>query len=765
MCIDNCFYFVFGFVVDMKVSKVSTTWPRKMSFFLAHRFHLFASFTAVVLLGALYVFSLKELEAQARTKVHESLTTVLDTTHQAVKSWLNEHKSAAAIWANSAQVRQMSERLLDLANNSETLMLSAAQTKLRDWLLPICKVKGYQGYLIVGLDGITLGSSQNEDIGRGSVIFQDLELIEKVWFGETVVSLPQKSDVPLPDDKGGLRENAPTMLVSAPITDDSGITIALFAFRIDPAKDFTSMLQQGRIGSTGETYAFDATGRLISLSRFDDQLRDIGLLRPNEQAILNIQIRDPGVKLLQTQRTQRHNTQQPLTHMARHAVAGESGTNLDGYRDYRGIDVVGSWLWDADFALGITTELDASEAYQMLRSTQFIISTLTFFSGLLLIGLTAFYVINRNLVIDGEKRLRKIIDLVPSAIFVKDWSGRLLLANKATAQAYNTTVDELISIAPERLDALRDGLPHQLVEDRQVMENKQTKFIPEETVVDAHGKLRVYQTVKIPYVFSNQKQCAVLCVATDITERKLAEERLVELQTELAHAARLSMLGEMTASIAHEINQPLTVIYSYAKVCIRKLENGASDPGLLIDLLKNISTSAYRGGEIIRRLRAMVIKRKSRTELTDTCELMQEVMTLIKLDIRAGGFNIKLQIPHQLPYLVVDAVQIQQVMINLIRNAMDAMGHLAQENRLIIVRASIAANNWVKISVRDYGAGMSDEAEKHLFDPFFTTKDTGMGMGLKISKSIIEAQGGQLWFTKHRDQGTSFHFTVPTQVE
>ena len=366
---------------------------------------LLFSFTAVILLALVSWWVQYRIEAQIRTETKQSLRTVLGTTRQAVNSWLGEHRSAAKVWANTGEVRQATEYLLATSRTKRELVASQAQAKLRSWLRPINIGKGYQGYIVIGPDKVNLSSSRDQNIGALSLLSNQTEFLERVWLGKTAVSLPQISDVPLPDNKGNLREGIPTMFVGAPILDDMRNVIAIFMFRIDPTGVFTAILQQGRIGISGETYAFDSGGRLISESRFDDQLIRIGLLSPYQRSILNIELRDPGVNLVLRERSELIRSHQPLTRMAASAVAGNSATDLDGYRDYRGVPVVGTWVWDTVLGFGIATEIDASEVYTTLRAVRYTISILSVIAISLLIGLTIIFNTSRNKIMDSQQRL------------------------------------------------------------------------------------------------------------------------------------------------------------------------------------------------------------------------------------------------------------------------------------------------------------------------------------------------------------------------
>nr|MCH9638873.1 sensor histidine kinase [Betaproteobacteria bacterium] len=301
------------------------------------------------------------------------------------------HKAALKVWADAPEIRQSAIELLMISGNKQALITSTAQAKLRSWFQPLQQATDYQGYFIIGPGNYNLASSRDQNVGVLNLLIKQEKFLQKVWSGKTAISFPQKSDVPLPDKQKQMHEELPTMFVGAPIFNEFGQVLAIFTFRLDPTEDFTDILQQGRVGQTGETYAFDDSGRLISNSRFDEQLREIGLIATDEQAILNVELRDPMVNLVKGLKSEVPREQQSLTRMAELAIAGKSGVDMDGYRNYLGVPVVGAWLWNSELGLGIATELEVSEAYQLLRSTQHTITNLTIFIILLLAGMATTY--------------------------------------------------------------------------------------------------------------------------------------------------------------------------------------------------------------------------------------------------------------------------------------------------------------------------------------------------------------------------------------
>jgi len=245
----------------------------------------------------------------------------------------------------------------------------------------------------------------------------------------------------------------------------------------------------------------------------------------------------------------------------------------------------------------------------------------------------------------------------------------------------------------------------------------------------------------------------------DIAQRVRAEDEAARLRERLAHVSRVASMGDMAAGIAHEINQPLTAIAAYATACARLIRSGGLRREQVFETLDYIGEEALRAGGIIHGVRAMVRSQPSPRTPCDVNRLISDAARLARVDPRLQDLRLRLELTERLSPVLVDGVQIQQVLLNLIVNGAEATerGNGAGE---IVVRTS-QDESTVCVSVTDRGAGLSPAVEKELFRPFFTTKRTGMGMGLSISRTIIEYHGGRLWFTPTEPRGTTFHFALP----
>src|SRR5262245_8722575 len=248
---------------------------------------------------------------------------------------------------------------------------------------------------------------------------------------------------------------------------------------------------------------------------------------------------------------------------------------------------------------------------------------------------------------------------------------------------------------------------------------------------------------------------------TEITERKRAELEAQRSRQELAHFTRVSTIGELTASLAHELNQPLTGILANAQAALRLLE--ATPPDLLEirSILSDIVNDDKRAGDVIRRLRGLLRKEGTQFRLLDLNALIRDVAKLLSSDAVIRNISVRLELGPDPMFVSGDSVQLQQVVLNLLLNAMEAMAECAGDRRAITVRTESTEGEAVHVSVRDAGTGFRQGAQHRIFEPFYTTKPSGLGMGLAISKSIIEAHGGRIWAVDNSPAGAIFHFSLP----
>ncbi|WP_158501605.1 ATP-binding protein [Vitiosangium sp. GDMCC 1.1324] len=323
----------------------------------------------LVPIGLAAWWTLQRVELFYRRNLQDTLGAVVSLSHEGLLLWAEDRKADVASWAQSEQLRQAVEAQLDVPRESEPLKSSPVAAQIRQILLPVVQLHDYSGYAVIAPDGTTLASDLDAAVGLKLLLQLDPALIDGALKGKPQMDSPHRSLVSVPTHTGS-RLAHPIMFVAAPIRGAQGSVIAVLVFRLAPEREFSRVVHLGRTGGTGETYAFNRSGQMVTSSRFEAQLQEVGLLDPGENSILNIELRDPGADLTQGGVPTRPRIQQPLTRMAASALTGNAGNNLTGYNDYRGVPVVGSWIWDDDLGMGLATEIDVAEAFQPLRDAQ-----------------------------------------------------------------------------------------------------------------------------------------------------------------------------------------------------------------------------------------------------------------------------------------------------------------------------------------------------------------------------------------------------------
>jgi len=247
-----------------------------------------------------------------------------------------------------------------------------------------------------------------------------------------------------------------------------------------------------------------------------------------------------------------------------------------------------------------------------------------------------------------------------------------------------------------------------------------------------------------------------------ITRRKRTEEELRKTQAELAHVTRVSTLGELTASIAHEVNQPLGAIVTNGHACLHLLSRNNPDMKEVREAVECMIADGIRASEVIKRIRRLLKKSKGGKSSYSINNIIREVLALTASELNNNGINVRPELTQGLPCVIADRVQIQQVVLNLILNSKEAMSGVGWRPRELLIRSE-QAEPWVLVTVTDTGVGIAPENREQIFDPFVTSKEGGLGLGLSISRTMIESHGGRLWTTPgHKGQGTTFQFTLPT---
>jgi len=348
---------------------------------------------AAVLLAFVAVTLRLKMEGAMKQQIASNLQVILNANAEALRAWSATVKSDAENLADDESLRALVTGLLQKTAPGTPVVsqllaapeLAAMRAQLNPWL----DRRGYTGFVVLDTNCLVLAAKRDQLVGMiqppGYV-----DQLSNCFAGQTIVTRPFPSLAMLPDAKGKLRAGVPTMFAAAPVKSADGKIIAVLGLRIAPEKDFTRILATARAGETGETYAFARSGLLLSQSRFDDQLRRLNLIPDSEDSlsILTLELRDPLVDLSQGRVSPKRHAEQPLTKAVTEAGAGRAGFNVAGYRDYRGVPVVGAWQWFPEFEFGLVTEMDVAEAFHPLHIMRV---GFWFIFGLLVLGSVAIY--------------------------------------------------------------------------------------------------------------------------------------------------------------------------------------------------------------------------------------------------------------------------------------------------------------------------------------------------------------------------------------
>jgi two-component system sensor kinase FixL len=365
-------------------------------------------------------------------------------------------------------------------------------------------------------------------------------------------------------------------------------------------------------------------------------------------------------------------------------------------------------------------------------------------------------------------QLDPVLDAMIESMIVIDETGTIERINKATTDMFGYSSEDLVGQNINLLMNKSDKTRHDNYLDR-YSKTGNKRIIGKGREVQARRKDASTFPAHIA-VGEVRSPTTVRYVGLirDLTSQRKTEEQALRQREEMVNVSRLSMMGEMAAAMAHELNQPLTAIATYASASIRLLEKGEQNIPEVIEVLEEIANQAHRAGEVITRTRTFTRSGDIVHSETSLANLAEQIRSLAELDTKANNIRLDWDIPADLPAIDADSVQIQQVILNLIRNAVDAMQDTNPDERTIRLRAKLTAPQEIRLEVRDAGTGVSDEAAKDVFNAFFTTKSSGMGMGLAICRTIIRSHGGELGFRNNGsnsgDTGATFFFTIPTQV-
>jgi len=363
----------------------------------------------------------------------------------------------------------------------------------------------------------------------------------------------------------------------------------------------------------------------------------------------------------------------------------------------------------------------------------------------------------------SEQRFRAVVEAVPNAILLVSEDGTIKLANAQAEAVFGYAREALVGLTVEALMPERFRTSHVGLRQGYVIDAK-ARMMGTGRELFAHRRDGSEIPVEVALnPMHTEKGLSVLVSVVDITLRTQAERAAARQRDELAHLARVAMLGELSGSLAHELNQPLTAILSNAQAAQRFLVQSPPRVDKVADILIDIVKSDHRAGAVIQRLRSLLRKEEAQRHPLDINEVVEESLRLMRSDLLNRQVVVSSELAHALPAVSGDRNQLQQVLLNLVINGCDAMNGHRADNRLVI-RTQKTTNGNVEVSVADRGAGIPSADLERIFEPFMTTKSHGLGLGLAICRSIVEAHGGRLWATNNADRGATLHCELPSKA-
>jgi len=515
--------------------------------------------TFIALVIVLAGFALNRVEEKIKTDVGKALQIVQQTTRESLNLWIETNKFDLNRLAGDPRIVFLAEQQLLVPRNKDDLLKSLALNELRRFFQNNKDRFGQANYFIIAADFVNIASMGDKNIGsKNPIASQALDLLNKAFKGGTVMVPPIWADAVLTSSAGVNSANIPTMFFVAPIKNLQGQIIATVARQIDPSQDFTRLIQLGRIGNTGETYAFGRYGKLLSEIRFEEDLRKAGLLDQGEKSILSVSVRDPGGDLTKGFSPSVPRYQQPLTLMAEQATKGKSGLNVQGYRDYRGVPVYGAWLWDDNLGVGLATEIDQADALSPYFTTRTVILTVLGITVLLALGSLVFAVLidvraNRALqksydelefrveertvklkenearLEQAEERSRLLLESAQEGIFGVGEDGLVNFINPAGLKMLGLNTEEVIGqkIHPLIHHTRTDGSPYP-IEECPMYHSLTQGMIgnrDDEVLWRKDGTSFPVEYTSVP-IRKNGSIAGTVAVFRDINERKEAEEAL-----------------------------------------------------------------------------------------------------------------------------------------------------------------------------------------------------------------------------------------------
>ncbi len=746
----------------------------------------------VLLVGAMALTSVSTIKKRIVQDIERSLRSNLRIANTSFELWVDQRTAQTGRLGHNPELASIVRRLALNEPRGDILLASEVQQQARNFFTAN-RAFPNSGFAIVSLDSVALASSDPTEVGSRPPFLADApDVLESILRGQSLVVFPR-----LPDNGEAPSKPLEILFASPVIRLDGKILAALF-LRLTPDTGLMKPMFDMTDDSSLEAYAFNDQGLLVTGSRFDRQLRSIGLLREGQQSALTIALRDPGKNLLTTAST-RPESSPRLTKAATEAIrmgiermeALDDGSEPDvesdvtGYRDYRGVNVFGAWLWNHRLNLGMAAEIDMDEAlrdFEFIRTSAFGVVGITLFlavgSTLLVMSMgerTSKVLVGARDSLESKvtertaeleasrKRLRAIVDNLPSIVILKDGEGRYLMVNAFFEQATGFSADSVLGRRADEFMA-EEVAERVMAVDRKVMETgRPMKF--EEALPHPDGTSHAYLTTKVPLLDAHDRPYAMVVLATDISTRKRLEKETLDAKNRAEEATRAK--SDFLANMSHEIRTPMNAIIGMSHLALQTELTPKQR-----DYLSKIDASSKALLRIINDILDFSKIEAGKLDIENIefhlDDVIDQLANLLLVKVEEKGLELLFRIDPEIPLnLVGDPLRLGQVLLNLAGNAVKFTEHGE-----IVVAAKLLEKGehdaLIRFSVHDSGIGLSAEQRDKLFQSF-TQADTsttrrfgGTGLGLAISKRLANLMGGDIGVDSEPGRGSTFWFTIRT---
>lgn len=728
--------------------------------------------TAVVILLLVIIgwLGITAVQNKMKGNLESQLCLTLNSNKVYLEDWYQEKRAVISTWSANEDVVSA---VLNYVNTEDKKSLDT----LREILLPVCTTNKITDYLIFDKKGEFVSALSDMTLPNSN-LYKNEAFLKSALLGNVTFSKPMLSKVKLKDIDGQYKTDIPTMFIASPVFNASGGVDAVIAFRLS-VNEFSRLLKESRYGETGETFILDENAMMLTESRFDTELRHLGIIdhNPVSRSLLNLKLAIPFSDNIE------------LTKMAESISSGEANSDIDGYVSYKGEEVVGAWEWMPTYGLGIATEISVDEAYSTIyivkRSIWGIYLVLTIISGVVIwLGYNekkakkdkskALEEIKKsNLRIKVQaKRLKKekerfyqLIESAPDAIVILDDNGRVTMVNSQTVALFGFSKNELLGFNINRLIE-KDHYDHRgTIKSYFSTSNANIRVTKKDLVANRKGKPTFYCDMSLSPLVT-EEGLFISTVVRDVTERRKTQQELIDAKEKAENLTKAK--SEFISNMSHEIRTPMNGVIGMTGLL--------SDTDLTSEQKEYVSTIRVSGENLLTiindildfsKIEAGKMELEKHPFNVNSC--IEEALDLFGKKVSEKNIDLIYLIDSEVPPVVAgDVSRLRQIIVNLVNNAIK----FTDEGE-VFISVSLADRNpgeegqlKLLFEVRDTGIGIAADKVGKVFESFSqvdastTRKYGGTGIGLTISKNLVSLMGGDIWVKSKENVGTSFYFTI-----